>query len=129
MSSTTLTAVPVVPERTSQNVAAAARSLVAARDGLMATLLHLAEHTACDAEDHAVSIVSPLLAALPAEEQHRWTVGLVVRAYAVYGRYDPANPTDRDGANDLLIAWAQAAADRVIRVLRVDACLCREVRS
>lgn len=127
MSSTTLTAVPVVPERTTQAMAAAARSLVAARDGLMTTLLHLAEQTACDTEDHAVAVVAPLLAALPAEEQQQLARDLVVQAHNVWGEFDPNRGRTFD--HDFVIALARAAADRVMYVLRVDACLCREVRS
>lgn len=125
----TLTAAPAVPERTTQAVAAAARSLVAARDGLMATLLHLAEETACETEDRAVEVITLVLGALPVDEQQRRAGDMAVLAHDTWGTFDPYLTPDRDAAHDRLITAARVAAERVIHVLRVDACLCREVRS
>lgn len=112
----------------SAEIAAAARSLVHARDGIVTILLHLAEQTACGTYARATEVISPLLAALT-DDERRWRAhDLVFWAQHVHAPWtDDPDRRDPSEATDYLRQAALQAADRVIHVLRVDACLCREV--
>jgi hypothetical protein len=119
---------PTLARPTTVEQAHAAASLVHARDGLATTLLHLAEDGALLDITQACQRIEPALAALDQPERHQRALGITDAAYAAHGTWYEGHP-DRDQAAARLVHLVLAAADRVIHVIRLDACLCREVRS
>ena len=111
---------------TAQQQALAAASLVHARDGLATTLLYLAERVAVETVDDACAVLEPAMAALDQPERHDRAVAIADAAGDAHGTWYEGHP-DRERAAAHLTALVITAADRVIRVLRYDACVCREV--
>lgn len=110
----------------SATVAHAAASLVHARDGLSTVILHIAEGAVPLTITEACAHIEPALAALDQPERHQRALGLADAAYQTHGEWYEGHP-DRQQAAARLAHLALAAADRVIHVIRYDACVCREV--
>lgn len=119
----TLTRPPTVEQQ-----AHAAASLVHARDGLATVLLYIAERTAIETVDDACEALEPALAALDQPERRERAAAITEAAADAHGTWHPGRP-DRQLAAARLAALVLTAADRVLRVLRYDACVCREVHS
>lgn len=115
-----------LPRPTSAAVAQAAASLVRARDGLAHTLLLLAEQTCAGTLEQAREVLEPLLAALDGAERRQLADALTRAAYEAHGPWYPGCP-DRDQSAAWLAALAVTAANRVLHVLRYDACVCTAV--
>jgi hypothetical protein len=119
---------PTLARPSTAAMAHAAASLVHARDGLATVLLHLAEAGARLTVSDGIDLILPALAALDGAERHQLASRITLAAGDAHGTWHEGRP-DRDQAAARLVALVLAAADRVLHVIRYDACTCREVRS